>query len=85
MAGLCLVTARGSCHDFLFSRLGRTTFVLLLYLDHLGNLTGVASSLLRTIKVKFLWGIQIRRGVWLIKSSILKNECTYYLSAADEG
>ena len=34
--------------------LGRTTFVLLLCLGHMGNLTGVVPDLLRTTKVKFL-------------------------------
>ena len=43
-------------YDFLFSRPGRTTFVLLLYLGHMGNLTGVITCLLRTTKVKFLLG-----------------------------
>ena len=34
-------STRGSRSDFLFSRPGRTTFVLLLYLGHMGSLTGV--------------------------------------------
>ena len=41
---------RGSRHDFSFSRSERTTFVLLLYLGHMENLTGVIT------KVQFLLG-----------------------------
>ena len=40
--------------DFSFSRPGRATFVLLLYLGHIGNLTGMNYNLSRTTKVTFL-------------------------------
>ena len=47
---------RESRYDLPFSRPGRTAVVLLLYLGHMGNLTGVTCNLLRrpTIKVKLL-------------------------------
>ena len=53
---------RGSCYDFPFNSPGRTTFVLLLYLGHMGNLTGVVWSCYVPQKLNFFWGIYSKSG-----------------------
>ena len=47
---------RGNRHDFPLRRPGKTAFVLLLYLGHIMDLTGVIMNLVYTTKVKFLLG-----------------------------